>query len=280
MQTLDSDLLRTFVAIADAGSITGGAKRINRSQSAVSLQLKNLEVIIGKRIFHRHGRGITLTATGEKLLLTGRDVIRKLDLSLDELRNNSLTGKLRIGMSDDHGSRVMSRIVANFASMHPQVELDLYSGIGTGFSSALAKHELDLAVHEVAQPPDGAEILQVDIMKWFSTPGNTAIKQDPIPIAVFDAECWWRQAALSSLERAGQSYHVVLTSQSMVGVRTAVESGIAVGMLGQSSVPEEFVSVLGKETELKTYLVLQKAQGVKGKAYEAICSSIREAFQI
>jgi DNA-binding transcriptional LysR family regulator len=280
MLTLNSDLLRTFVAIADAGSITGGAKLIRRSQSAVSLQLKNLEEIVGGRLFHRHGRGITLTVAGEKLLSTGRNVIRKLDIALCELRSDQLVGKLRIGMPDDHGAQVMSRIAADFASMHPQVELEIYSGIGTGFISALERHELDLAVHEVAQPPDGSEILRADTMKWFGGPDNDIFMQDPMPIAVFDAGCWWRQAALSSLERTERSYRIVLTSQSMFGVRSAIASGIAVGMLGQSYVPDGFINVPGVDTEHETFLVLQVAQGLQGEASEAMCASIRKAFQI
>jgi DNA-binding transcriptional LysR family regulator len=72
MPQLDSDHLRTFLAIAEAGSVTGGALRINRSQSATSLQIRQLEDVVGKPLFRRHGRGVTLTAAGDLLLPVAR----------------------------------------------------------------------------------------------------------------------------------------------------------------------------------------------------------------
>ena len=62
MDQLNSDLLRTFLAVADAGSVTEGAARIHRSQSAASLQIRKLEDVLGQPIFERHGRGVVLSA--------------------------------------------------------------------------------------------------------------------------------------------------------------------------------------------------------------------------
>ena len=56
MEKLESDLLRTFLAVAQAGSVTDGAQRIHRSQSATSQQIKRLEAILGQPVFARHGR--------------------------------------------------------------------------------------------------------------------------------------------------------------------------------------------------------------------------------
>ena len=67
MNRLDSDLLRTFLAIMDAGSVTGGAAKIHRSQSAASVQIKQLEELLNEPVFKRHGRGVTLSPAGEVL---------------------------------------------------------------------------------------------------------------------------------------------------------------------------------------------------------------------
>jgi DNA-binding transcriptional LysR family regulator len=66
MPQLDSDHLRTFLAIAEAGSITGGALRIHRSQSATSLQIRQLEAVVGKPLFRRHGRAASATHQREQ----------------------------------------------------------------------------------------------------------------------------------------------------------------------------------------------------------------------
>ena len=123
MNTLDTDLLRTFLAISDAGSFLAGAARIQRSQSAASIQIKKLEALLGTRVFERHGRGVRLTPTGEKLLPAARQSVRLLDKTFAELGNQGLEGALRIGIPDDHSKAVLSRIIADFARMHPKIEL-------------------------------------------------------------------------------------------------------------------------------------------------------------
>ena len=65
---LEPDLLQTFVAIADSGSFNQAAKRVYRTQSAVSMQMKRLEEVIGRPLFGRQGRSMNLTADGELLL--------------------------------------------------------------------------------------------------------------------------------------------------------------------------------------------------------------------
>ncbi|MEC9469995.1 MAG: LysR family transcriptional regulator, partial [Pseudomonadota bacterium] len=66
MNNLDSELLRTFLAVAATGSVTEGARLIGRSQSATSLQIMRLEEVIGRDLFERTGRGVTLTETGQR----------------------------------------------------------------------------------------------------------------------------------------------------------------------------------------------------------------------
>lgn len=64
----DLDLLRMFVAICDTGGFTRAAERLHYTQSAVSLQLKRLEEMVGKRLLERHTRKVAVTPDGEILL--------------------------------------------------------------------------------------------------------------------------------------------------------------------------------------------------------------------
>ena len=160
MPHLESDLLRTFLAIVEAGSITGGAERIHRSQSATSLQLKQLELVVGRPVLRRHGRGVVLTSAGEQLLTVARQVTGALDTTLDELRQDGLAGRLRIGLPDDYGRSELARIVAGFAREHPRVELEVTCALGDGFGKALRSGGLDVAVHELPEVPLGAELLR------------------------------------------------------------------------------------------------------------------------
>ncbi|MEJ6393123.1 LysR family transcriptional regulator [Gymnodinialimonas sp. 2305UL16-5] len=98
MDNLDSDLLRTFVAVAEAGSVTDGAARIHRSQSATSLQIKRLEAILGRTVFDRHGRGVVLSDVGRTLLPVAKDVAARLDAVRRDISQDAVSGKLRLGI--------------------------------------------------------------------------------------------------------------------------------------------------------------------------------------
>lgn len=278
MTHINSDHLRTFLAIHDAGSVTGGAGRIGRSQSAASLQIRQLEDVIGQPLFRRHGRGVSLTPAGEKLRPVARQVIQSLDTTLSELRGGGLKGKLRIGMPDDHDRSDLANIISSFAALHPDVELEVHCALGSGFAAALRSGALDLAVYEVPEPGKDDIILRQDHLVWMCGRDHDVSASDILPVAVFDHDCWWRDLALSGLDEAGRQYQIVFTSESATGVRAAVQAGIAAGLLSVSEDPEAFRPLEGLETRHPTYLVLQKASGASGPVCEAMCEAIRDAF--
>lgn len=278
MLHLNSDHLRTFLAILEAGSVTGGAERIGRSQSATSLQIKQLEDVVGQPLFRRHGRGVSLTVAGEKLRPVARQVIQSLDTTLSELRGTGLKGKLRIGMPDDHSRSELANIISDFAALHPEVELEVHCALGVGFVDALKSGALDLAVHEVSEPHDRDEILREDHLVWMCSRNHNVYGSDMLSVAVFDRDCWWRDLALSGLEDAGRRYQIVFTSESAVGVRAAVQAGIAAGLLSASEDAEGLRPLAEIPTRYQTYLVLKRARGADGPICDAMRDAIRRAF--
>lgn len=277
---LNSDHLRTYLAILDAGSVTGGAERIGRSQSATSLQIRQLEDVVGQPLFHRHGRGVSLTVAGEKLRPVARQVVQSLDATLSELRGGGLKGKLRIGMPDDRSRSELANIISDFAALHPDVELEVHCALGSGFADAMKSGALDLAVHEVPHPNDGDEVLREDHLIWMCKRDQDFSGSKYLPIAVFDRDCWWRDIALSTLEDVGRPYQIVFTSESAVGVRAAVQSGIATGLLSISEGAEGMCPLPELVTRYATYLVLRKARGADGPICDAMCEAIRRAFAL
>lgn len=235
MEKLDSDLLRTFVAVAEAGSVTDGALRIYRSQSATSLQIKRLETVLGQTVFERHGRGVVLSDAGRRLLPVAQEVTARLDAALRDISLNAVTGKLRVGIPDDHGRTKLAEIIATFTRHHPKVELEVTCALSTEFPDALDKGSLDLAIYEVERPKTHEEVLFEDPTCWVSSAQRNFPTDENLPIALFDHACWWRDAAMTSLKARGKPYRIVYSSQSVSGVIAAVEAGIAVGLLGRSS---------------------------------------------
>lgn len=282
MNRLDSDLLRTFVAIAEAGSVTEGAARVFRTQSAASLQIKRLEAIVGRSLFERHGRGVALTADGRHLLLIAKDVVMRLDSALREFTSDGLRGKLRLGIPDDHVRATLTRIVGEFTQVHPFVDLEITCALSVTFPKALEEGALDLAVYEVEKPGEAEEVLYKDPTCWMTSPYRDLLTADPLPVALFDPVCWWRDTAIASLLARQAPFREVYSSQSVAGIMSAVEAGVAVGLLGRSSLNENMIALGRKHGFGPTpvsHLVLKAKDAETDEPLEAMKTVIRSAFK-
>ncbi len=281
MDHLNSDLLRTFLAVAETGSVTEGAARIFRSQSAASLQIRKLEELLGQPVFDRHGRGVSLTATGERLLPIAHDVTRTLSSAMRELTADELNGTLRLGIPDDQSKQLLSRIIGEFAQSHPMVELDVSCALSAGFPAALAAGDMDIAVYEVEQAQRDHELLRQEKTFWMMSRHHDLLQRDLLPVALFDRDCWWRDAALAALQATGRPFRVVYSSQSVAGVSAAIEAGVAIGLLGHSSLNDKLIC-LGAEhgfADMPTsMLVLGSRNGAADAPVQAMKSAIRQAF--
>src|SRR5215471_13569403 len=117
---LDLDLLKAFLAVAEHRSFTRAAATLNRTQSAVSVQIRRLEERLGTRLFHRTRAGVALTAAGEELRGFARRILALNAEAADALRARRIDGVVRLGVMDDYGTIVIPPLVASFAKSHPQ----------------------------------------------------------------------------------------------------------------------------------------------------------------
>lgn len=278
---LDSELLRTFLAVADSGSFSRGATRIFRSQSAVSLQIKQLENILGQPVFQRHARGVALTPTGEKLRPAAQKVVALLDETIGDLRTNSLQGSIRFGIPDEYGLSVLPGVIAQFSRSHPQVELSVRCSFSTGFPEALARGEIDLAVHAVQSPAENMQLLRKEKTYWVASKYHSIHKKNPVPVAVFDRACWWRDSALEALDKAGKPYHVVFSSESVTGISAAITAGVAVGVVGEDSLCDDFRILTSRDgfpPMPGSKLVLECRESANKTISLALSQAIKDAF--
>lgn len=279
MPQLDSDLLRTFLAIVEAGSVTGGASRIHRSQSATSLQLKQLEAVIGQPLLARHGRGVVPTPAGERLLPVARQVTGALDAALAGFRTDEIAGRLRIGIAEGVAHGVLAEVLGAFCRAHPAMELEVHCALGDDFEGALARGKLDLAVFEVPEIGPSQERLRTAHLFWMASRVHDAARRDPLPVAVFDRACWWRDVALSDLSEAQRAYRTVFTSESVVGVRAAVAAGMAVALLAEGEQGDDLIALPELAPARPSHLVLDVARDARGPAVDALCTAIRTAIE-
>lgn len=280
-ERLDSELLRTFLAISGAGSFTRGAERIFRSQSAASLQIKRLEGVLGQPVFERHGRGVVLTPLGERLRPVAQRVVSQLDSTLAELRTDPLEGAIRIGIPDGYGEATLSTVIAEFARTHPRVVLVVQCAFSADFPNALERGDLDLAVFETETAEPGTVLLREEKTFWVASRHHLAHEQDPLPLALFDRACWWRERALTALDDSRRAYRVVYTSESVAGVAAAIDAGVAVGLLGESSLRDDFMVLAepqGFPNMPNSMLVLDCRSDLESPVAQAMLSAIKRAF--
>src|SRR5580692_9534748 len=119
---LDTDQLRSFLAIVDSGSFTKAAERVHKTQSAVSMHIRRLEEQLGCALFIKQGRGTRLSEEGERLIDYARRIIQTEAGALAALSRKGLSGRVRLGMPDDYAEFFLADILTRFSQRYPLVE--------------------------------------------------------------------------------------------------------------------------------------------------------------
>ena len=126
-RNLDITSLRSFVAIADAGGVTRAAGFLNLTQSAVSMQIKRLEDMLGCAVLDRSARKVQLTAAGEALLSYARRMLVLNDEVFGRLTQTQHEGEVVLGVPHDIVYPVIPQILRRFAAEYPRMKVTLLS---------------------------------------------------------------------------------------------------------------------------------------------------------
>ena len=280
---LDSDLLRTFVAIADGGSFTAAADRVGRTQSAVSMQMKRLQTLVDESLFIRGPRGVALTAPGERLLADAQRILSLLDQAAVSLRRVPLSGRVRLGILEEYGVWVFPELLSRFADLNPGVEVTVRCGHSGVLNRALDDGALDLAVVLEDSTGSNTEVLMRDRTLWAASTRHAVHEQDPLPVALFEPGCWWRDWAEASLQRLKRDYRIAYTSASNSSLKAAVAAGLAVGVLAESMVPPDCRALTPKDgfvRPLASHVMIRRADGTNSDAVEGMARAIKAAFRV
>ncbi len=231
---IDSELLRTFLAIAETKNLTQAANLLNRTQSAISVQIRKLEEALDTCLFYRQPRGMLLTESGHRLLPEATVLVNDID-RISRLFSNKLTGQISIGVPDDFSRPWLEAILRQFALRHPDVDVTVNGSFSENFPQAISKGELDMALYTVGPDESCDDIICQEEMVWAVTDNFITEPEKPLPLALFNRECWWREAAVKALSNAGVNYRIAFSSESLSGIIAAINAGLVIGMLSRSS---------------------------------------------
>ncbi|WP_300012561.1 LysR family transcriptional regulator [uncultured Roseobacter sp.] len=278
---LDSDLMRSFLAVADSGSVTRAADYLGRTQSAVSMQIRKLEDSLGQSIFIRQPRGVSLTERGKQLMPYARRVVGLLDEAATALREKPLSGPVRVGIPDEYVQSILPSALASFSQRHPDTQVTVRCDFSAPQLAALSADKIDLAVIYEGYSEDEAEILAVDPTVWVTSISHSQHLRRPLPISIYFSSDWCRDYALHSLEQIGVDHYFAFECDTSASMRTAVVNGIAVAPLSRSSIPlgcRELTAEDGFTIVDNARVVLRRNPAGTSAAIDAMVVTLRDAF--
>ena len=242
---LDLDLLRGFVTVAERGGFTAAGTALGLTQSAISLKVKRLEDILGKRVLERGGRGVALTREGETLLAYARRMLALNDEAVRRMIAPPVAGRLRLGVADHFIPRNLAPVLARFTQTYPEVRLEVEVGRSHELRAAMADGALDLVLGKRRDGETEGRPVFTETIVWVAAPDWDAPEGRPLPIAMLPQGCMFRDRALAALARAGMGFEVVYTSASLLGVAAAAQAGLAATVLGRTGLPPGLVERAG-----------------------------------
>jgi DNA-binding transcriptional LysR family regulator len=231
---IDVDQLRTFIAIAETGSFTKAAEVVNKTQSAVSMQMKRLEERIERPIFARDGRASKLTEDGQRLLDYARRIVKLNIETLAAFSDAELSGRVRLGVPDDYADRYLPEIMARFSRAYPGVELTVVCEPSIDLLDRIDANELDLAIVTNCEMKRASETFRSERLLWVTSNRHPTHMEERLPLALGRPTCSWRRTAIERMEAVGRPHRILFSSSSAGAVAAAVLSGLAVSVLAES----------------------------------------------
>ncbi len=278
---LDVDLLKTFLAIADNGSFTKAAEEVHKTQSAVSMQMKRLEELVGTPLFARDGRMSRFTPDGERLVDYARRIVAINDEAIYAFAKPDLTGTIKFGTPDDYAEKFLPEILARFARTHPMVTVNV-DCVGSGeLFERCKRSELDLALVTFGCEIVTDEPVRREKLVWVTSTRHHAHMADVLPLAVSHAGCGWRSMVLRALDGQQRKFRVAYSTPNSNAVNAAVLQGLAVGAIPELCLRPGMRILTEKDgfPSLGTFDIgLVRKPGKANKAIEALARHVTESL--
>jgi DNA-binding transcriptional LysR family regulator len=235
---LDPDLLQAFLAVADHRSFTRAAVALNRTQSAVSMQVRRLEQQLHAELFHRTKANVDLSAAGERLLGYARRILSLNEEAVGRVREHRVEGRVRLGVMDDYGTLIVPPLLAGFIANYPLIDVEMETGLTSSMTDRLGKtYDIVIAMH-----PEGhseGELLRRERAVWAASAEHSVEELDPLPVALYPQGCLFRSWAMQALDKANRPWRLAFVSHSLSAVEAIAAQGLAVTVVKSGTFPSK-----------------------------------------
>jgi len=277
--TLDLELLRTFVAVTDKTSFGAAGQHLGRTQSSVTQHMQRLEQQVGVTLFHKQGRQKALTDAGRQLLQHARQMLALNDNVVDRLRDNNLSGLLRIGSPHDIADSILPPILSHIARSAPNLRLEIDVGRSPFLMEDLHRGKVDMIISTLTDPTLEGFALRSSPVWWICAAQYQHDPSLPLPLVLVDEPSIYRRIALEALGVADIAWRQAYLASNLIGIKAAVRAGLGVTARSMEMVGPD-MRVLGESDGLPrlpdvTYYLWTRRNSVNPlvkKAYELIRS--------
>lgn len=279
-RNLDITTLRSFVAVADSGGVTRAAGFLHLTQSAVSMQLKRLEELLGLELLDRSGRGIALTGAGEQLLVYARRMVALNDEVIGRLTNQAYEGEIALGVPQDIVYPAIPRVLQQFNRAFPRVQVQLQTANTRDLKQGFGRGEYDMILTTEPEKVSGSEALATMPLVWVGAPGGTAWRQEPLDLAQ-GRRCIFRPMVLQALDAAGLEWNMAVDTESDRTIEATVAADLAVMALLEGTQPPqlEVIDHGGHLPDLPHHFInFYGADTGGGEVHQSLAELLRKAF--
>ena len=180
---------------------------------------------------------MTLTGTGARLAEYARRLLDLNDEALSAASDNSIDGTVTLGVPHDVTETWLPAVIEGFRRSHPSATLKVMEGRSAVLLSRLADNQIDLAIVFSASRPGNA-LWSADLpMVWIGRDDFGLRKHEPLQLAAFDPPCFFRAAAIASLEGADIDWSIGYASNTLPDLWSAVNLGLGVAVRTPAAVP-------------------------------------------
>ena len=217
LRNFDLGTLRSFVTIADAGSMTRAAARLFMTQSAISMQIKRLETSLGFSVLERSGQGMTPTAEGEQLLQFANQILALNDEAMGRLTSPDFEGQVRLGVPGDVIYPHIPVILREFSRDYPRVQVKLSSAQTVNLKREFKKGLQDIVLTTESSASAGGRVIKTEALVWTGAESGVAWKKRPLPLG-FARTCAFKSGVTRALDKAGIDWlDIVVSEDPMAG---------------------------------------------------------------
>ena len=221
---LPTNMLRSFVAIVDTGSMLNASEQVFVTQSALCFLITRLEELIQQPLFIRDGRRLSLTPVGELMLGYARRVLSVHDEALAAIHAGRFSGPVRIGMVQDFADMLLTGLLARFAELHPDAQIFARVAGTAELEDMLERSHLDVVIGYAA--PGHAHAIRTATTHWLGE--ESLLEKDVLPLAVLEKPCRFREAAIAALDAERRPWRIAVETPNLTTLRAAVAAGLGV----------------------------------------------------